>query len=169
MEEEYRIDIEPAQIPHLLMAEKIAPGKAHLLVLATRSPVQLMETGLSGKTGDNAVCRVVEEHRVVVGPVLILRRNLVVETALARVKIRGLVTTNRVQLMEGGQDGVIGRLALNRAVMVLSCPVDHVPILPLPLEELTVREITYSQGRAKKWNVLLMEIGPIGDTGRSAV
>ena len=55
--------------------------------------------------------------------------------------------------MEGGQDGVIGRLALNRAVMVLSCPVDHVPILPLPLEELTVREITYSQGRAKKWNV----------------
>lgn len=108
MEEEYRIDIEPAQIPHLLMAEKIAPGKAYLLVLATRSPVQLMETGLSGKTGDNAVCRVVEEHRVVVGPVLILRRNLVVETALARVKIRGLVTTNRVQLTVGGQDGETG-------------------------------------------------------------
>ena len=60
--------------------------------------------------------------------------------------------------MEGGQDGVIGRLALNRAVMVLSCPVDHVPILPLPLEELTVREITYSQGRAKKWNVLVNTI-----------
>ena len=57
--------------------------------------------------------------------------------------------------MEGGQDGVIGRLALNRAVMVLSCPVDHVPILPLRLEELTVREITYGQGRAKKWNVLV--------------
>ena len=62
------------------------------------SILQLMETGLSGKTGDNAVCRVVEEHRVVVGPVLILRRNSVVETALARVKIRGLVTTNRVQV-----------------------------------------------------------------------
>ena len=58
----------------------------------------IFSTGLSGKTGDNAVCRVVEEHRVVVGPVLILRRNLVVETALARVKIRGLVTTNRVQV-----------------------------------------------------------------------
>lgn len=57
--------------------------------------------------------------------------------------------------MEGGQDGVIRRLALNRAVMVLSCPVDHVPILPLRLEELTVREITYGQGRAKKWNVLV--------------
>lgn len=41
VEEEYRIDIEPAQIPHLLMAEKIAPGKAYLLVLATRSPVQV--------------------------------------------------------------------------------------------------------------------------------
>lgn len=60
--------------------------------------------------------------------------------------------------MEGGQDGVIGRLALNRVVMVLSCPVDHVPILPLPLEELTVREITYGQGRAKKWNVLVNTI-----------
>lgn len=57
--------------------------------------------------------------------------------------------------MEGGQDGVIGRLALNRAVIVLSCPVDHVPTLPLRLEELTVREITYGQGRAKKWNVLV--------------
>lgn len=60
--------------------------------------------------------------------------------------------------MEGGRGGVIGRLVPNHVVMVLSCPVGHVLILSLSLEELTVREIAYGQGRAKNRNVLVNTI-----------
>lgn len=72
--------------------------RIHYFYSGWYSILQFMETGPDGRTGDNAVCRAVEEHRFEVGPVPILRQNLVAETAVARVKMSGLVTSNRVQV-----------------------------------------------------------------------